>query len=919
MAAPSDDTATSKTIASEVPFHDFAVLCEKISKTQGKERKKALMQKFIGHWRRSHQKMHGNQKTIDSFFPAMRLTLPQLDKERAAYGMKEVVLAKYYIEALGLSKDSTDAKKLLNYRAPNSAKQEAGDFASVAFVILKSRCPEQGSMTIENINNALDSIAQANVEKERDTAKATILKVIRTTSALEQKWFIRVMLKEMKFGLNENSIFPLYHKDALELFNVCNSLSKVCLDLHDENIELNETEISLFTPFRPMLGQRVVLEDVEKLMHHRHFIIETKIDGERMQMHKNEDEYRYFSRNSNDYSENFGITKYRGSFTPHVTHLFKEDIKTCILDGEMVGFDDEIDNFVLKGSNIDIKSDHLVGVHPCFVVFDVLMVNGENLANVPLEDRIKRTETLFDSERGRLEIVERKLGKSKEDVINSINKAVDKREEGIVIKDPSSIYKPSKRKGSGWLKLKPEYVDALGDDLDLIILGGEYGSGKRRGGMISHFLLGVAVTPDTPGERPTKFMTFGKVGSGYSDKELKSICDQLNPHWKKFQGPTSSIIFTDGCKEKPDVVIEPRDSIIVQIKASEITPSDKYKCQCTMRFPRMERVRDDKSWFECMTFDELEEMKKMADGRLSYKQKVSGDAEDTEDGPSSKKKRRTVLRVERPRSVAQHLKGADITDIQEVSNWLNETEFCVINGPTEFSKQKLEQFIVENGGTFVQNPTAETKCVIVEKTNFRAKNIISRENVDVVKASWFIRCLEEKQMNTYQPSDIIFATETTKSTFNQNYDQYGDHYTQDIENPNELKQIFDGINVDSEKNHIQVSDIASIEQRYFHGTSKYSIFRRCRLFVPTAEVPNYPYKNMMEFVSLEYCLHGGTIVRNIDQATHILLSQSDDLAFQDIRAIIRTKRVKPQVITELWIRDSIDQNKMLEERPYKPA
>ena len=55
----------------------------------------------------------------------------------------------------------------------------------------------------------------------------------------------------------------------------------------------------------------------------------------------------------------------------------------------------------------------------------------------------------------------------------------------------------------------------------------------------------------------------------------------------------------------------------------------------------------------------------MADGRLSYKQKASG-AEDTEDGPSSKKKRRTVVRVERPRSVAQHLKGADITDIQEV-------------------------------------------------------------------------------------------------------------------------------------------------------------------------------------------------------------------------------------------------------------
>ena len=51
------------------------------------------------------------------------------------------------------------------------------------------------SLSVEEINTALDAIAQANVEKERDAAKSTILKVIRSTSALEQKWFIRIMLK----------------------------------------------------------------------------------------------------------------------------------------------------------------------------------------------------------------------------------------------------------------------------------------------------------------------------------------------------------------------------------------------------------------------------------------------------------------------------------------------------------------------------------------------------------------------------------------------------------------------------------------------------------------------------------------------------------------------------------------------------
>lgn len=65
--------------------------------------------------------------------------------------------------------------------------------------------------------------------------------------------------------------------------------------------------------------------------------------------------------------------------------------------------------------------------------------------------------------------------------------------------------------GSGWLKLKPEYVDSLSDDLDLIILGGNYGSGARHGGLISHFLLGVAATPANPGDQPTSFLTFGKV------------------------------------------------------------------------------------------------------------------------------------------------------------------------------------------------------------------------------------------------------------------------------------------------------------------------------------------------------------------------------------------------------------------------
>ena len=190
-------------------------------------------------------------------------------------------------------------------------------------------------------------------------------------------------------------------------------VSKVCVDLHNINTKLNETEIMLCTPFRPMLGQRAVIDEVEKIIPQNIFIIETKIDGERMQLHKNGDEFRYFSRNSNDYTQSFGATRYRGTLTPYISDSFKANVKTCILDGEMVGYDPATNDFVLKGSNVDVKSDNLTGCQPCFVAFDVLLINDEKLANVSLKERIQKLEGVFDVTKGRIQHVERKIGSTR--------------------------------------------------------------------------------------------------------------------------------------------------------------------------------------------------------------------------------------------------------------------------------------------------------------------------------------------------------------------------------------------------------------------------------------------------------------------------------------------------------------------------
>ena len=85
----------------------------------------------------------------------------------------------------------------------------------------------------------------------------------------------------------------------------------------------------------------------------------------------------------------------------------------------------------------------------------------------------------FSEQSGRIHFADRKTGSNRKAVIDALNDAIDRHEEGIVLKDPESVYKPGVRSKGGWLKIKPEYTNELMDQCDMIILGGYYGGGKR--------------------------------------------------------------------------------------------------------------------------------------------------------------------------------------------------------------------------------------------------------------------------------------------------------------------------------------------------------------------------------------------------------------------------------------------------------
>ncbi|XP_013776591.1 DNA ligase 4-like isoform X1 [Limulus polyphemus] len=914
------------TVAENFPFRDLCMFCEKVANQRGKDKKRKILSQLISEWRNRHKELHKDDKnTTDSFFPAMRLLLPQCERERAAYGMKEHFLAKILIKVQCLSEESEDSQKLLNYRAPKSAKDVAGDFASVAEFVFRKRCPPETSPSInlEEINKHFDDISINNVAKNKEEIKKTFRFLTHNISSRDLKWLIRMILKEMKLGISEQTVLNTFHPDAKELFDVTSSLAKVCDRLKEPSLRLHEIEISLFSPFRPMLAERADPSQVVKMMQHETFYIETKYDGERIQLHKNQNVYKYFSRSGNEYTKNFGSCPLEGTITPYICNSFKNSVKNCILDGEMVGYNTRLKCIGSKAENFDVKNlgpDN--DYQPCLCVFDILLYNNKVLSNLSLRERLEYLKDVFEPVEGCIMHATREEASTEQECVQALNNAIDQREEGIVVKNPASIYRPSARKG-GWMKVKPEYVPDLMNDLDLVILGGYFGEGRRRG-IISHFLLGLAVPGSCKEGKPQVFHSFTKVGSGYSICELYELVNKLNNHWQVYdkKNPPVSIVLASGHKEKPDLWVEPSKSYIVQVKATEIIKSDRFKTGCTLRFPRVEKVRYDKPWFQCMTLSELEDLKQQAQGKLAFQHLVGNESGETEPSP---KKRRVPQRTDRICTIAPQFQPADVSGVKPVSAIFSGKQMCVVIGLPEHSKQNLEKLIVEYGGSVVQNPDVDTFCVITSKVNLRVKNIISMNRYDVVRAEWLLRCVEEKQFIPWTPFDLWSMREATQEQIAERYDSYGDSYTEETTVEN-LRKVFDNIPEEIWKSHIpDPKSIADLEFDIFPAVSSYGLFRTFRIYIDNkAEIgemgtviPDHP----LELVALKLRLHGGTICSSVDsETTHVVVHNSDTgrvARFKEVNRE-RTSGGKFHLVTEEWVEGSIQKNRILTEKHFFP-
>lgn len=755
-----------------VAFHK---LCEFLEKLQGQK----------GKIKTTNLKKFFENSTVHNFFPIVRLMVPNYDMERGQYGLKETTLGKLYAELLSLPTREKEA--LIFYKNPKKQFEgcPAGGFVEVLEFLLSTRIGASKNLSVEDVNKNLDNLSTALDKTEK---KKVLRQLLCSMNSLEQKWLVKMILKDMKLGTHDK-ILATFHPKALEIFFHTNNLREVFEKLKDKNADLDIQLYTLGQPIRPMLAGRKPYNELKKLLVNTEVYVETKFDGERIQCHYHVDGNVYiFSRNAVDYTTMYG--KQLISVLQANIH----GVTSCILDGELIVWDSENNCAAPFGHNKTVAIEVVPGKHLCYNIFDILYIETRDgvkldLMTRPLSERKAILEKTVNPVLNKLVIVKYSQVKGAKAVFELFNKAIEANEEGLIVKRIDSPYIADDR-STLWMKLKSEYFDALSDSLDLLIVGGYYGSGFRAGGEdefdhITVFLCAVASKIDLKDPHKSKFIPITKVGTGYSLQELGELRRKLKDQWKPFRtAPEYWPKWTPGPGERPDYYIkDPSKSIILELKAAEIVPSEKFPTSFTLRFPKVHKIREDKNWDQATTFPEVSQIMNSFSRGLTEKTAKIEEAH-RESAPVVRKRRKEISAKG---DVLSNFRDTDTSGVDVRSSLFKEMEFYIVKAN---DKPVLEKIIVENGGSKVQNYLATTTHVVASDiSSVRVQNLIKNKDINVISPQWVFDCVRHNEVLVLRPKYVISACEATKKVFDDQFTKYGDCVSIPFKNAEEVLEM----------------------------------------------------------------------------------------------------------------------------------
>lgn len=352
-------------------------------------------------------------------------------------------------------------------------------------------------------------------------------------------------------------------------------------------------------------------------------------------------------------------------------------------------------------------------------MFDILYLNGHSLKNYSLHDRYKALQQVVRPVPRRLEIVPHVIASSADEIQKQLKIVVQTGSEGLVIKMPNSVYKTNER-NDAWIKLKPEYMNEFGENLDILIVGGFYGDGSR-GGKVSSFLCALRIDDTESDDHDPRYATFCRVGGGFNAQDYATIRGHCATKWHTWNANAAArhYVFAASARRvlmKPDVWILPEDSLIIQVKAAQIVPSDQFASNITLRFPRFQRIRDDKDHKTCLSEKELQSLKTDAEAKHNFNIMSA----QRKRARFSSSRKQSKLEISQQDDI-----DSDYTDIDKLTNPLSpifkDLNFHICTGMNKtssrhshtISKAQLEHMMKNLGGKCFQSEKIDKPLVIV--------------------------------------------------------------------------------------------------------------------------------------------------------------------------------------------------------------
>jgi DNA ligase-1 len=493
-----------------------------------------------------------------------------------------------------------------------------GDIGKVAEKLVENKTQItlfSKELTVEKVFKNIKALSSQEGIGSVDQKAKIIAELLSSAKPLEARYVVRTVLEDLRVGVgagsirdaivwaffgeqlkinyddNEKSITPENREEynkmvdavqaAIDLKADYASVAKAIMKNGEEALKALELEIG--SPLNVMLYPKAKnIEEAFEIVG-KPCAFEYKYDGFRIQIHKKGKSIKVFTRRLEEVTEQFPeIAKYAEEFI---------NADNYILDAEAVGFDQKSGKYLPFQAisqrikrKYDIKKISLempVEVN----VFDIIYIGGKSQFDTPLNERRALIEKIINQQPKKLVLAKQLVTDNLEKAEAFYKEALAAGEEGVMAKKLDGKYQPGRKVGFG-VKVKP-----VMESLDLVIVGAEWGTGKRSGWLTS-FTLACRKGED--------FLEIGKVGTGIKELEEEGVSfEELTNKLKPF-------VFGEKGKETREVKIRP--AIIIEVNYEEVQKSPSYSSGYALRFPRFIRLREDKGLNDVSNIEFIEQL-----------------------------------------------------------------------------------------------------------------------------------------------------------------------------------------------------------------------------------------------------------------------------------------------------------------------